>query len=144
MTSMARKKVDDSSAAATGQPWTSNLRPAPGDLRIVQAFVNTLGREKKTDEFASPQAFADWLARWRLADASMLLTPADLERKREVREALTVPIAEAAPRLCTPVRAGLDLGPGRCGTKRLREPVQPPGAVAVSPGWEAGEVLRET
>jgi hypothetical protein len=40
--------------ASPGDPlWTSHLKPAPGELRIVQAFVNTEGGAKATDEIAS-------------------------------------------------------------------------------------------
>jgi hypothetical protein len=35
--------------------------PAPGDLRIVQRFINSLDREGRTDEFDSPLSLSDWL-----------------------------------------------------------------------------------
>ena len=45
---------------------TADLALAPGDLGIVQAFVNTRDLEHRTDELKSPQALADWLERRRL------------------------------------------------------------------------------
>ena len=45
--------------ASPGDPlWTSHLKPAPGELRIVQAFVSTEGDAKATDEIASPRGIA--------------------------------------------------------------------------------------
>lgn len=37
--------------------WTSELAPAPGDLRIVQSFVNTADLALGTD-LAGPEALA--------------------------------------------------------------------------------------
>ena len=34
---------------------------APGELRVLQAFVNTLDIEQSADELTSEQALADWL-----------------------------------------------------------------------------------
>jgi hypothetical protein len=42
--------------------WAALVPLAPGDLRIVQASVNTAGTKGATDGIASPQAAADWLA----------------------------------------------------------------------------------
>lgn len=66
----------------------SDLDPAPGDLRIVQAFVNTADLEHGTDELATPQALADWLARHGLAAPGMTLTRTDLDWALDAREAL--------------------------------------------------------
>jgi predicted RNA-binding Zn ribbon-like protein len=35
--------------------------PAPGDLEVVRAFVNTRDVDSGTDEFARPSALAEWL-----------------------------------------------------------------------------------
>jgi len=61
--------------ASPGDPlWTSHLKPAPGELGIVQAFVNTEGDAKATDEIASPRGLAAWLERWRLLPPDTELT----------------------------------------------------------------------
>ena len=41
---------------------------APGELRVLQAFVNTLDIEQSTDELTSEQALADWLTSAHLLD----------------------------------------------------------------------------
>ena len=38
------------------------ISPAPGDLEIVQRFVNTLDIESGTDELDSPAGLSGWLA----------------------------------------------------------------------------------
>ena len=86
----------------------ADLRPAPGELRLVQAFVNTADFIKRTERFTAPPALADWLTREGLLDRGAELTRADLERTIGVREALRallranngVPVdAKAAARL---------------------------------------------
>ena len=73
-----------------GDPrWTSELRPAPGDLRIVQAFVNTAMLREGTD-LAGPEELADLLALWELAPGGIVLDADGFERGREAREALRV------------------------------------------------------
>ncbi len=68
--------------------WTSKLRPAPGELRIVQAFVNTANLEKGTDELRSPAHLANWLALWRLSPTVLELGKPELERTVDLRETL--------------------------------------------------------
>ncbi len=63
-----------------------DLPPAPGDLRLVQAFVNTADREAGTDDLASSRALADWLARHGLLPPGTELSEADRQRVTEVRE----------------------------------------------------------
>jgi len=65
-----------------------DLRPAPGDLRIVQAFVNTDDLEMKTDELTSPRSLADWLIHQALLPAGTVLDAADLERTSALRRGL--------------------------------------------------------
>ena len=69
-------------------PWTSNLEPAPDDLRIIQAFINTRDVEEETDELSSPLALAAWLETWGLLPAGVRLGEDDLESAITVREAL--------------------------------------------------------
>jgi len=67
--------------------WTSELPPAPGDLRIVQAFVNTADLARGTD-LDGPAELARFLAHWSLASADAELDDADLARAVDLREAL--------------------------------------------------------
>ena len=84
---MARKKT-----GAHREPrWTSDVPPAPADLKIVQAFVDTV--RLASDPLASPQSFADWLVLWELAGAGLELTDADLERARSARAGLRALLA---------------------------------------------------
>jgi hypothetical protein len=83
MDAMARRT--DHGRATAVDPRTPE--PAPGDLRIVQAFVNTADRVRGTDELSSPQALADWLAFQGLSETPPL-GDSDLERAIEVREGL--------------------------------------------------------
>lgn len=81
---MPAKRHDDTH----GAEWTSDVRPAPGDLRIVQAFLNTVARRKHYDEIAGPQALADWLTRWRLLPKGTELAAGAAERALTLRSAL--------------------------------------------------------
>ncbi len=73
----------------TGQDprWTSELTPAPGDLRLLQAFLNTADPAEGTD-LVSPRALNDWLELWDLVPRGTVLGDGDLRRALEVREAL--------------------------------------------------------
>ncbi|MEE8523448.1 MAG: CGNR zinc finger domain-containing protein [Thermoanaerobaculia bacterium] len=73
--------------------WTSEVEPAPGELRIVQAFVNSAGPWTKTEELTSPKVLARWLLRWRLVSEEVCrdpaeLTDADLDRAVALREGM--------------------------------------------------------
>jgi predicted RNA-binding Zn ribbon-like protein len=70
---------------ATVQP--GNRAPAPGALRLVQDFVNTVDREHGPDLLDEPQALREWLDRRELAPGSPV-GAAGAERARELREAL--------------------------------------------------------
>ena len=64
--------------------------PAPGDLALVQAFVNTfwdLDRPGE-DQLASPRALAEWLADRGLMQPGARLSRADLRRALNLREGL--------------------------------------------------------
>ena len=80
---MARKK----GGAAADPRWRSHLEPAPGDLRIVQAWLNTDGAGGR-DTLATVAALDDWLRLWGLLDRGAKLGPADLERVVVVRSGL--------------------------------------------------------
>jgi predicted RNA-binding Zn ribbon-like protein len=62
--------------------------PAPGDLRVVQLFVNSLDIEAGKELFTSPAALAGWLHRHGLTVARLPLDHRDLERARTFRELL--------------------------------------------------------
>jgi predicted RNA-binding Zn ribbon-like protein len=74
-----RDALIDASVQPGGRP------PAPGALRIVQAFVNTVDHEHGPDLLDEPAGFAAWLERHELAAD---VRAADLAPAREVREAL--------------------------------------------------------
>lgn len=83
---MKRKAIDDDGDGYP--PWTSDVKPAPGELRLVQAFVNTANRVKGTDELDSPEALVDWLERWQLWQGTAPPAATDLESALAAREAL--------------------------------------------------------
>jgi len=58
---------------------------APGDLRIVQDFVNTAANEKSDEQLQSPEALADLLTKSRLLPQGTPLTEEDLKRALDVR-----------------------------------------------------------
>jgi len=64
--------------------------PAPGQLELVRAFVNTRDVEKKTDVLESAASFAAWLREHGLGDREKGREPTrgELQRAREVREEL--------------------------------------------------------
>ncbi len=56
---MKRKRLDEDSR------WTSDIVFAPGELKIVQAFVNTAVLRTRTEELAGPPARRPSAAGWR-------------------------------------------------------------------------------
>ena len=83
---MAKKKKP------TDPRWTSDLRPAPGELQLVQAFLNTADFTQKPD-VASPRAVAHCLGIWGLVPPTTRLGDGDLRRAIEVRDALRALLA---------------------------------------------------
>ncbi len=71
----------------------SKLKPAPGDLRLVQAWVNTADRIQGSDLLTGPPALAGWLDQAGLLDRGGELSAGDLERAIGVREAFRVLLA---------------------------------------------------
>lgn len=63
-------------------------KPAPGDLALVQAFVNTLDVESGRDELADPDRAALWLERHGLLAGTAPLDQEELSGLLELREAL--------------------------------------------------------
>jgi predicted RNA-binding Zn ribbon-like protein len=62
--------------------------PAPGGLRLVQAFINTIDREAGRDALGTPEQLAQWLVRQGLADPAPAFQPADLAQAVALRESL--------------------------------------------------------
>jgi predicted RNA-binding Zn ribbon-like protein len=74
-------------------------RPAPDQLELVRAFVNTWDIDKGTDDLADPAAAAAWFARAGLLDAATPLSGGDLAaivRLREAFRAVLVANADSA------------------------------------------------
>jgi predicted RNA-binding Zn ribbon-like protein len=72
-------------ALLSGLVQPGGREPAPGSLRVVQAFVNTVDREHGPDLFEEQAGLAEWLERHLLPAG---VGAADLGSVREVREAL--------------------------------------------------------
>jgi predicted RNA-binding Zn ribbon-like protein len=79
-------EVEEEGVGSIEEPGAKE--PAPGDLRIVQLFVNSLDIEEGTEQWATPAALSAWLHRHGLADARLRLGQRDLERARAFRELL--------------------------------------------------------
>lgn len=62
--------------------------PAPGELGLVQAFVNTRDLEDGTDTLTDPEALRDWLADKGLMARGEYVGESDLRQALEAREAL--------------------------------------------------------
>ncbi len=63
-------------------------KPAPGDLAIVQDFVNTAGTEEALDALATPEQLARWLAQRRLLDAGVELDAGQRRQALDLRASL--------------------------------------------------------
>jgi predicted RNA-binding Zn ribbon-like protein len=70
------------------EPSEPGRKPAPGRLRVVQDFVNTVDLESGEEQLGDPAAAAAWLAERGLLAAGTGLDGDDVERLHEVREAL--------------------------------------------------------
>jgi predicted RNA-binding Zn ribbon-like protein len=63
-------------------------KPAPGRLRLIQAFVNSRDCETGRDDFGTPALLGEWLLAHGLLADGAALGSADLEAARAGREAL--------------------------------------------------------
>jgi predicted RNA-binding Zn ribbon-like protein len=61
---------------------------APGDLRLVQRFLNSVSFERGEDELDSPEALRAWLGERGLMGAAEPVTEGDRRRAIDVREGL--------------------------------------------------------
>jgi predicted RNA-binding Zn ribbon-like protein len=66
----------------------SGSRNAPGELALVQAFVNTADLEDRRDDIAEPAGLAAWLREHDLAGRREAFGRDDVERVTAFREAL--------------------------------------------------------
>ena len=151
---------------AAGPP---RIGAAPGELEIVQRFVNTLDIEAGTDELDSPAALTAWLERHGLfagrgrsaspgpaaeqaprAAAHVAVTATDLRRAVALREALRAVLRSHVSAAAGGVTPGAVAGGGGAGrelpviaaTLRTRLEVSDDGRVAVAPaGSGASAVL---
>jgi predicted RNA-binding Zn ribbon-like protein len=76
------------------RPEPGDRRPAPGPLRLVQRFVNTVDLEGGPELLPDADALRDWLVAGELLDAGAAAGPADHRRAIELREAIRA-LAEA-------------------------------------------------
>jgi predicted RNA-binding Zn ribbon-like protein len=63
-------------------------KSAPGDLYLVQRFVNSVDLESLEEELSTPEALRGWLGERELMDADEPVTEGDLRRALDVREGL--------------------------------------------------------
>jgi predicted RNA-binding Zn ribbon-like protein len=70
------------------RPEPGGRAPAPGPLRLVQRFVNSVDLEEGLDDLASADGLGEWLAAAELLDAGTRPTAADHGRALELREAV--------------------------------------------------------
>jgi predicted RNA-binding Zn ribbon-like protein len=71
----------------------TQVKPAPGELALVQAFVNTLDAEEGpqgdgVEKLATPEGLRGWLLSRSLIEPGETVTAGDLRRAIEVREGL--------------------------------------------------------
>src|SRR3954466_15473182 len=76
--------------------------PAPGELELVRAFVNTWDADEGSEGVPGPAELRAWLAEHVLLDDGARVTAAEYRQAIEVREALRALLLQ---------NAGLDVGP---------------------------------
>ena len=110
--------------------------PAPGELELVRAFVNTWDADGGTEAIPGPAELREWLVEHDLLAAGARVTAAEHRQAIEVREALRALLLQ---------NAGLDVGPdagavldAAAARARLRVRFAPDGAVSTEA--EAGGV----
>ena len=83
-------ELTDATARVDGGPQPGNRRPAPGDLELVQTFLNSRWdlTSRNEEELVSPSAVGRWLVEHGLCDRRYALTESDRRRVLEVREGL--------------------------------------------------------
>ena len=69
-------------------PEPGGRAPAPGQLRLVQQFVNTNDREAGRDSLDSPQCLQDWFTHWTGWDSTRRPTTTEHRQALVLREGL--------------------------------------------------------
>jgi predicted RNA-binding Zn ribbon-like protein len=87
LTVSATRSIDNPDPAAELAAPSTEGDPAPGDLELVRALVNTRELDPDREELTDPRALRDWLVS-RGLPAPRRLTDDDLGRAREFREAV--------------------------------------------------------
>jgi predicted RNA-binding Zn ribbon-like protein len=102
-------------------------KTAPGELSLIQRFVNSVDLEDDEDELTSPEALRRWLADRDLIGGSERVTAADLRRAIDVREGLRALLVENSGLPADPERiARLDAAVARAGVRvRFRPGAEP-------------------
>lgn len=72
--------------SSSGQP--AGRTPAPGDLAVVQAFVNTNDIEGGDERLSDPAALVSWFATAGLCEPRAGVTPAEFRIALDIREGL--------------------------------------------------------
>lgn len=93
---MPRKPHRNKAHDVVDPRWRSPLPPAPGELRLVQAFLVTAAAWKKPEELASPEELAAWLELWELIPHGTEIGKDELRRALAVRESLRAMIRARA------------------------------------------------
>ena len=83
----------------------SDRPPAPGGLRLVQAFVNTTNRERGDDALDRADGLGLLLADFDLHPDGTVITLSDRERAKELREAFRALLVSNTHRLDEPAAA---------------------------------------
>lgn len=81
-------------APAATPPGAASEDAAPGALRLVEDFVNTLSVETGTETLTDPAALAAWLTTYGLLPDGAPADQAGLDRARIVREGLRALLAD--------------------------------------------------
>lgn len=63
-------------------------KPAPGRLRLVQAFLNTTNKKTGREDLAAPAALKSWLVEAELIASTTPIADADVHQATAVRDAL--------------------------------------------------------
>jgi predicted RNA-binding Zn ribbon-like protein len=83
-------ELTDATARTDRGPQPGDRRPAPGDLELVQTFLNSRWdlTSRNEEELVSPGAVSTWLVEHGLVDRRYALTASDHSRVLDVREGL--------------------------------------------------------
>jgi predicted RNA-binding Zn ribbon-like protein len=117
---------------------SSQGEPAPGELELVRAFVNTRELDPDVEEISSPEALATWLDGHGIEVAEEL-TDEDVERAREFREAVRALLlanqtGEGRPEAVARLRAAAE-------SARLRFEIGPDGRTRPAPACDGVDAL---